>query len=145
MPGSYGREESVGLSGSLHSLSLAFFEKVGSRFGSAGVFSLVAQGPLGLWRPWVPCWGSTGSHCFFPRFLTPALEFAFLGAVCGADVEGSIVEGLAGGSCLSHLWQAAGSVQSPASLPHIHHIEGIYQVSFPLSGEVFPSDTTCYA
>jgi hypothetical protein len=88
--------------------------------------------------------GPRAATGFFPR-LTPALEFAFLGAVCGADVEGSIVEGLAGGSCLSHLWQAAGSVQSPASLPHIHQIEGIYQVSFPLSGEVFPSDTTCYA
>jgi hypothetical protein len=45
-PGSYGREESVGLSGSLPSLSP--FKKVGSRFGSAGVFGLVAQGLLGL-------------------------------------------------------------------------------------------------
>jgi hypothetical protein len=34
--------------------------------------------------------------------------------------------------------------QSPASLPHIYQVEGIYQVSFPCR-EVFPSDTACYA
>jgi hypothetical protein len=57
-----------------------------------------------------------GSHAGDPRAsavlarLTPALEFTILGAVGGADVEGSNVEGLTGGSCLSHLWQAAGSV-----------------------------------
>jgi hypothetical protein len=49
-----------------------------------------------------------------------------------------MVEGLAGGSCLSLLWQAAGSVQSPASLPHIHRVEGIYQVSFPCQGRYSP-------
>jgi hypothetical protein len=48
------------------------------------------------------------------------------------------VESLAGGSCLSHLWRAAGSVQSPASLPHIHQVEGIYQVSFPCQGRYSP-------
>jgi hypothetical protein len=48
------------------------------------------------------------------------------------------VEGLAGGSCLSHLWRAAGSVQSPASLPHIHQVKGIYQVSFPCQGRCSP-------
>ena len=35
------------------------------------------------------------------------------------------LEGLAGGSCLSPPWQAAGSVKSPASLPQIHQVEGI--------------------
>jgi hypothetical protein len=74
---------------------------------------------------------------FFSR-LTPALEFAILGAVCGADVEGSNVEGLAGGPCLSHLWRAAGSVQSPASLLHIHQVKGIYQVSFACHGRYSP-------
>jgi hypothetical protein len=54
------------------------------------------------------------------------------------------LEGLAGGSCLSPPWRAAGSVKSPASLPHIHLVEGISQ-EFPLSGEVFPSDTARYA
>jgi hypothetical protein len=44
------------------------------------------------------------------------------------------VEGLAGGSCLFHLWRAAGSVQSPASQPHNHQVEGIHQVSFPCQG-----------
>jgi hypothetical protein len=34
--------------------------------------------------------------------------------------------------------------QSPACLPHIYQVEGIYQVSFPCR-EVFPSDTACYA
>jgi hypothetical protein len=37
-----------------------------------------------------------------------------------------------------HLWRAAGSVQSPASLPHIHQVEGIYQVSFPCRGMYSP-------
>jgi hypothetical protein len=54
------------------------------------------------------------------------------------------LEGLARGSCLSPPWRAAGSVQSPASLPHIHQVEGI-SGEFPLPGEVFPSDTACYA
>jgi hypothetical protein len=48
------------------------------------------------------------------------------------------LEGLAGGSCLSLLWRAAGSVQSPASLPHIHQVEGIYQVSFPCQWRYSP-------
>jgi hypothetical protein len=46
--------------------------------------------------------------------------------------------GLAGGSCLSPLWRAAGPVQSKASLPHIHQVEGIYQVSFPRQGRYSP-------
>jgi hypothetical protein len=82
-----------------------------------------------------PVLGIHGQPLFFPR-LTPALEFAILGAVCGADVEGSNVEGLAGGSCLSLLWQAADSVQNPASLPHIPQVEGIYQVSSPVRGGI---------
>jgi hypothetical protein len=36
-----------------------------------------------------PVLGIHGQPLFFPR-LTPALEFAILGAVCGADVEGSM-------------------------------------------------------
>jgi hypothetical protein len=35
------------------------------------------------------------------------------------------LEGLAGGSCLSPPWRAAGSVKSPASLPQIRQVEGI--------------------
>jgi hypothetical protein len=81
--------------------------------------------------------GPRANAVFFPR-LTPTLEFAILGAVYSADVEGSVVESLAGGYCLSLLWQAAGSVQSPASLPHIHQVEGIYQVSFPCLGRYSP-------
>jgi hypothetical protein len=69
----------------LSPLSLSPFKKVGFRFGSAGVFGLVSQGPLGLWRPWFPWWGSTGGRCF-PR-LTLALEFADFGADFGADAE----------------------------------------------------------
>jgi hypothetical protein len=180
------------------------FLKVGSRFRSAGVFGLVSRGSFGSS-------GARGCHAgdpraaaVFPR-LTPALEFVFLGAVCGADVKGSNVdrprsggfqdqarvglfvlpcgvlwasgacgsalgyhgrplffpwsvpetrfsvelglrpcslrmrlEDLAGGSCLSLLWWAAGSVQSPASLPHIHQVEGVYQVSFPCQERYSP-------
>jgi hypothetical protein len=79
--------------------------------------------------------GDPQAAAVFPR-LSPALEFSILGTVCGADVEGSNVESLAGGSCLSYLWQAAVSVQSPASLPHIHQVEGIYQVSSPVRGGI---------
>jgi hypothetical protein len=35
------------------------------------------------------------------------------------------LEGLAGGSCLSPPWRAAGSVKSPASLPQDCQVEGI--------------------
>jgi hypothetical protein len=50
------------------------------------------------------------------------------------------LEGLAGGSCLSSLWWAAGSVQYPASLPQIHQAWGVPQEGFPTK-EVSPSDT----
>jgi hypothetical protein len=36
------------------------------------------------------------------------------------------LEGLAGGSCLSPPWRAAGSVKSPAALLQICQVEGIY-------------------
>jgi hypothetical protein len=49
------------------------------------------------------------------------------------------LEGLAGGSCLSPPWRAAGSVKSPASLPQIHQVEGICQVSFPYQGRYSPA------
>jgi hypothetical protein len=49
------------------------------------------------------------------------------------------LEGLAGGSCLSPPWRAAGSVKSPASLPQIHQVKGIPQVSFPYQGRYFPA------
>jgi hypothetical protein len=55
------------------------------------------------------------------------------------------LEGLAGGSCLSPPWRAAGSVKSPASLPQICQVEGDLLGEFPLSGKVLPSDTACYA
>jgi hypothetical protein len=48
------------------------------------------------------------------------------------------LKGLAGGSCLSPPWRAACSVQSPASLPHIHQVEGISQVSLPYQGRYSP-------
>jgi hypothetical protein len=79
--------------------------------------------------------GDPRAAAVFPR-LSPALEFVFLGTVCGADVERTNVEGLAGGSCLYPLWRAAGSVQSPTSLPHVHQVKGIYQVSFPVRGGI---------
>jgi hypothetical protein len=49
------------------------------------------------------------------------------------------LEGLAGGSCLSPPWRAAGSVKSPASLPQIYQVEGISQVSFPYQGRYSPA------
>jgi hypothetical protein len=123
------------LSGSLPSLS-RLLKRWAPGSGQLGclVWSLKA-----LWA-----FGARGSRAGDPRAaavfsrLTPALKFAILDAVCGADVEGSNVEGLAGGSCLSHLWWAAGSVFSPASLPHIHQVGGIYQVSFPCQGRYSP-------
>jgi hypothetical protein len=36
-------------------------------------------------------------------------------------------------------WLAAGSVKSPASLPQIHQVEGISQVSFPYQGRYSPA------
>jgi hypothetical protein len=49
-------------------------------------------------------------------------------------------ESLTGGSCLSSPWWAAGSVQYPASLPHIHQVRGIPQERFPYQGR-YPSAT----
>jgi hypothetical protein len=49
------------------------------------------------------------------------------------------LECLAGGSCLSAPWRAASSVKSPASLPQIHQVEGISQVSFPYQGRYSPA------
>jgi hypothetical protein len=84
-------------------------KKVGSRFGSSGVFCLASgslrppgtPGPCGgLWAAAVfsealwasgacgSCAGVPQAAAVFPR-LTPALEFADLGAVYGADAEES--------------------------------------------------------
>jgi hypothetical protein len=86
---SMGRGESVGLSGSPPSLSSLFL--VGSRFGFAGVFGLVSRGPFGVFGALGSRAGDPRAAAVFPR-LTLALEFVFLGAVCGADVEGSNVD-----------------------------------------------------
>jgi hypothetical protein len=40
---------------------------------------------------------------------------------------------------LSLPWRAAGSVKSPASLPQIHQVEGISQMSFPYQGRYSPA------
>jgi hypothetical protein len=34
--------------------------------GTPGSIGLAFWGPLGLWRLWFLCWGTTGSRCFFP-------------------------------------------------------------------------------
>jgi hypothetical protein len=181
-------------------LSLSRFKKVGSRFGSAGVFGLVSRGPL---APVVPVLGIHGRPLFFPDFPRPwcspigALtlrrtnvdrprsgEFQdqarmglfvlpcgvfWASGTCGSMlgyhgrplcfhglslILGFVfsvelgrhpyslrmrLEGLAGGSCLSPPWGAAGSVKSPASLPQIHQVEGISQVSFPYQGRYSPA------
>jgi hypothetical protein len=49
-------------------LSLLPFKKVGSRFGSAGVFGLVSWGPL---APVVPVLGIHGQPLFFPDLAWP--------------------------------------------------------------------------
>jgi hypothetical protein len=36
-------------------------------------------------------------------------------------------------------WRAAGSIKNPASLPQIHQVEGISQVSFPYQGRYTPA------
>jgi hypothetical protein len=133
MPGSYGGRNLL-VCQVLSPLSLAF-QKGGLQVRVSWGVRSGCSGPFGPLTPMDPVLGFHGQLLFFPR-LTLALEFAILSAVCGADVEGSNVEGLAGGSCLSHLWQAAGSVQSPASLPHIHQVEGINQVSSPVRGGI---------
>jgi hypothetical protein len=48
------------------------------------------------------------------------------------------LQSLTGGSCLSSPWWAAGSVQYPASLPHIHQVRGIPQERFPYQGRYPP-------
>jgi hypothetical protein len=198
------RGESVGLSGSLPSLS-RLFKRWAPGSGPLGCLSGLS-GPLWASGARGSCAGDPQAAAVFPCF-TPALEFTILGAVCGADVEGTNVdrprsggfqdqarmglfvlpcgvlrasgacgsalgshgrplcfpwsvpvpetcfsvelglcpcslrlrlEGLADGFCFSALWRADGSVQSPASLPHIHQVEGIYQVSFPCQGRYSP-------
>jgi hypothetical protein len=80
-----GRGESVGLSGSLPSLSRLF--KSGLQVWVCwGVWSGLS-GPLGPLAPVVPVLAAA----VFPR-LTPALEFTVLGADYGADAEGTYVD-----------------------------------------------------
>jgi hypothetical protein len=33
--------------------------------GTPGSFCLASWGPLGLWRRWFLCWGTTGGRCYF--------------------------------------------------------------------------------
>jgi hypothetical protein len=112
--------------------------QVGFKIRHAWFFLSCPVGSFGLLAPVVPRWGTTGGRCFFHgpylflRLVSPLnLDSVLVLSACGW-------EGLAGGSCLSLLWQAAGSVQSPAFLPHIHQVEGIYQVSFPCQGRYSP-------
>jgi hypothetical protein len=82
--------------------------------------------------------GYHGRPLFFPWSVpVPETRFSVELGLCPCSLRMRL-EGPAGGSCLSLLWRAAGSVQSPASLPHIHQVEGIYQVSFPCQGRYSP-------
>jgi hypothetical protein len=98
--------------------------------------------PVGSFGPSGVCGSVPGYHgrplCF--HGLSLILGFAYLVELgrrpCSLHMR---LEGLAGGSCLSPPWRAAGSVKSPASLPQIHQVEGISQVSFPYQGRYSPA------
>jgi hypothetical protein len=80
-----------------------------------------------------------GGRCVF-HGLSLILGFAYpveLGR-CPCSLRMRL-EGLAGGSCLFPPWWAAGSVKGPASLPQIHQVVGISQVSFPYQGRYSPA------
>jgi hypothetical protein len=97
--------------------------------------------PCGVLRASGACGSALGYHgrplCFPWSVLVPETRFSVELGICPCSLRMRL-EGLAGGSCLSPLWWAAGSVQSLASLPHIHQVEGIYQVSFPCQGRYSP-------
>jgi hypothetical protein len=88
------------------------------------------------------CGSALGYHgrplCFPWSVPDPETCFSVELGLCPCSLR-MWLEGLTGGSCLSPPWRAAGSVQSSASLPHIHQVEGIYQVSFPCQGKYSPA------
>jgi hypothetical protein len=97
--------------------------------------------PCGVLRASGACGSALGYHGRPLRFpwSVPVPETCFsveLG-LCPCSLRMRL-EGLVGGSCLSPPWRAAGSVQSPASLPHIHQVEGICQVRFLYQGRYSP-------
>jgi hypothetical protein len=113
--------------------------QVGFRIRHAWVFLSCPAGSFGPLAPVVPRWGTTGGHCVFHGLsLILGLVFSVELGLCPCSLR-MRSEGLASGSCLSPPWHAAGSVQSPASLPHIHQVEGISQVSLPYQGRYSPA------
>jgi hypothetical protein len=98
--------------------------------------------PCGVFRASGACGSVLGYHgrplCFHGLSLILGLAYpVVLGhSPCSLRMR---LEGLAGGSCLSPLWQTAGSVKSPASLQKNHQVEEISQVSFPYQGRYSPA------
>jgi hypothetical protein len=99
--------------------------------GTHESFCLALWGFLGLWCLWF----RAGVPWSVPD---PGIRFSVeLGhRPCSLPMR---LEGLAGGSCLSPPWRAAGSVKNPASLPQICQVKGISQVSFPYQGRYSPA------
>jgi hypothetical protein len=84
--------------------------------------------PCGVFWASGACGSVLGYHgrplCFHGLSLILGLVFSVELGRCPCSFRMRL-EGLAGGSCLSPPWRAAGSVKSPASLPQIRQVEGI--------------------
>jgi hypothetical protein len=104
--------------------------------GMPGSFCLVV-GPFGPLAPVVSIEGGPRAAAVFTKVFLLILESSSsadfgrrskhpAGFRMAASAYSNMwLGGLAGGSCLSPLWLATGSVQSQASLPHIYSVEGI--------------------
>jgi hypothetical protein len=106
----------------------------------------------GLWRPWFPLKGDLGQSLFLQQFFLLILESSGSADFeCRSDHPAGFrmaasaysnmrLGGLAGGSCLSLLWWAAGSVRVQLLCPIFIRSRGSItdQVSFPCQGRYFP-------